>query len=111
MTKQEKVSAWLKSLNFEWRDPGDGDSSHYWFYKENPNNYLTSEQATFFYDVMVEAKLRAKLEVRGDYLFMMNTHAFGRPFSYEKVLQVTKDAFSEIEQDLRHLKQEGKTNG
>lgn len=52
---------------------------------------------------VAEAKLRTQLEVRGDYLFMMNTHAFGRPFSYEKVLQITKDAFKETEEALAHL--------
>lgn len=50
------------------------------------------------------ARVKAEREVRGDYLFMMNTHAFGRPFSYEKVLQVTKDAYSELEAELASLK-------
>lgn len=54
------------------------------------------------------AKLKAAREVRGDYLFMMNTHDFGRPFSYEKVLQVTKDAYQELDDELTAINKHSK---
>lgn len=112
----QEVAAWMESLGFEYRTNAQTAIMELpvlaWVHREN--GLLVFESlAAFFHQAMqrreVEARLRAALSVRGDYLFMMNTHDFGRPFSYEKVLQVTKDAYSELETQIAALRsgQEG----
>lgn len=52
---KDPVIQWMESLGFVWREPGDGDSSHYWF-ATHDNSWITHEQATFFYQQMLEAR-------------------------------------------------------
>jgi hypothetical protein len=57
MTKpsDKEVEEFMKGLDFEWRQPGDGDSSCYWFNKADPSNWITNDQAAFFYQAQKEA--------------------------------------------------------
>lgn len=60
------VARWMESINFEWRKPGDGDSSCYWFLKDGTNaNWITHEQAAFFYQIMRQTRQKALDEALG----------------------------------------------
>lgn len=87
MTKQEKVAAWMEGLGFE-PEKQPAESYAMW---SNGVLRLSHVQATFFYDVMVEARIDELLQV---------------PL-YE---HPTLTAQYKVKR-CRHLKQEGKTNG
>lgn len=55
-----------------------------------------------------EAVLKARREIYGSYLFMMDTHDFGRPFTFEEVVQITKDSYAGVSDELLAHKEKGK---
>jgi hypothetical protein len=89
MTKQEKVVAWMASLGFE-PEKQPAESYAMW---SNGILRLSHVQATFFYEVMVKARLNEIEEAYNDFIAFDESH-----LGYLKAR-------------MRHLKQEGKTNG
>ena len=98
MTKQEKVATWAASVGFEWHPPSNGHDGLFLLRRaESDLNGTTfnMEQATFFYDVVEQSRLET-----GKMVAFQTMDGADPKGIY--------DAFSEA---LRHLKQEGKTNG
>jgi hypothetical protein len=127
MTKQEKVAAWMHSLGFF----NAGSQTEKPLYKRKDMYLIDTDQATFFYDVMVEAlkhgqqvgQYQAADKLYGDvchiYMFGDNKDsAKAKSISEWSAVGLLKDCEAFMNDNskaykeyLRHLKQEGKTNG
>lgn len=101
MTKQEKVAAWIQNLNFRWSQGG------YWIHDKY--GALAPDQATFFYEVVEEAELRGHIDewLRLDQVVDFNKKRNKAVYRLQLPLKYVQTRTKE----LRHLKQEGKTNG
>lgn len=92
MTKQEKVAAWLRALDFRWSQGG------YWMHDKY--GALAPDQATFFYDVVLEAQLDllSKLEAES----YLEQEPKGQNALRAQVVRVAT-----LNNIKRHLKQKG----
>jgi len=126
MTKQEKVAVWMQSLGFKLVKPFDGGRD-IWF---NEDKQVTENQslATFFYDVIMEAErsllcdlyyatepaslveklIMERLQEKHGYKPVRKSKSISE-HDLKAALQVRRMA-DKINADVRHLKQEGKTN-
>jgi hypothetical protein len=94
MTKQEKVAAWLTGLNCTQQSTANG----YWHHPEV--GYISPGQATFFYDVVQQARIE---EIQ----LLIGTHNNDPSTKDYKAVRVTRELLNKRMDHLHHLKQEG----
>ena len=115
MNKQEKVTTWMKGLGFRLVEL-NGDEQYFvdkW--PADDGLEIPIEQATFFYEVVEEAKIDARLsENRKAHIFSIPENegldwetGFKSAVRQENLTR--RKRLGELLELKRHLKQEGKT--